>query len=83
MVQRFRPVVSKPLSFGSVVRILAFFLSFFYLSSVSLFVFIILIFPFLVILPGRTAQSVVRLTHEPEVAGSIPGPATYFRFCFR
>ena len=30
--------------------------------------------------PGRVAHSVERLTHEPEVAGSIPGPATYFRF---
>ena len=34
-------------------------------------------------LPGRVAQSVARLTHEPEVPGSIPGPATYFRFLFR
>ena len=33
--------------------------------------------------PGRVAQSVARLTHEPEVPGSIPGPATYFRFSFR
>ena len=27
---------------------------------------------------GRVAQSVARLTQEPEVPGSIPGPATYF-----
>ena len=33
--------------------------------------------------PGRVAQSVGRLTQEPEVPGSIPGPATYFRFSFR
>ena len=33
--------------------------------------------------PGRVAQSVARLTEEPEVPGSIPGPATYFRFSFR
>ena len=33
--------------------------------------------------PGRVAQSVARLTQEPEVSGSIPGPATYFRFSFR
>ena len=32
---------------------------------------------------GRVAQSVVRLTQESEVPGSIPGPATYFRFSFR
>ena len=32
---------------------------------------------------GRVAQSVARLTHEPEVPGSILGPATYFRFSFR
>ena len=31
-------------------------------------------------MPGRVAQSVARLTEEPEVPGSIPGPATYFRF---
>ena len=31
-------------------------------------------------MPGRVAQSVARLTQEPEVPGSIPGPATYFRF---
>ena len=35
------------------------------------------------LLPGRVAQSVARLTKEPEVPGSIPGPATYFRFSFR
>ena len=28
------------------------------------------------------AQLVVRLTQEPEVLGSIPGPATYFQFSF-
>ena len=33
--------------------------------------------------PGRVAQSVAHLTQEPEVPGSIPGPATYFRFSFR
>ena len=33
--------------------------------------------------PGRVAQSVARLTQEPEVPGSIPGPAIYFRFSFR
>ena len=27
---------------------------------------------------GRVVQPVVRLTEEPEVPGSIPGPATYF-----
>ena len=32
--------------------------------------------------PGRVAQSVARLTQEPEVPGSMPGPATYFRFSF-
>ena len=32
---------------------------------------------------GRVAQSVAHLTQEPEVPGSIPGPATYFRFSFR
>ena len=32
---------------------------------------------------GRVAQSVARLAKEPEVLGSIPGPATYFRFSFR
>ena len=31
-------------------------------------------------LPGRVVQSVAHLTQEPEVPGSIPGPATYFRF---
>ena len=30
--------------------------------------------------PGRVAQSVARLTQEPEILGSIPNPATYFRF---
>ena len=33
--------------------------------------------------PGRVAQWVARLTQEPEVPGSIPGLATYFRFSFR
>ena len=33
--------------------------------------------------PGRVAQSVARLTPEPKAPGSIPGPATYFRFSFR
>ena len=33
-------------------------------------------------LPDRVAQSVVRLTLQAEVTGSIPGPATYFRFSF-
>ena len=28
-------------------------------------------------------QSVARLTHEPEVPGSIPGLSTYFSFLFR
>ena len=32
--------------------------------------------------PGHIAHSVARLTHEPEVIGSIPGLATYFRFSF-
>ena len=35
------------------------------------------------LLPGRRAQSVEHLTRKPEVLGSIPGPATYFRFSFR
>ena len=33
--------------------------------------------------PGRVAQSVGHLTRKSEVLGSIPGPATYFRFSFR
>ena len=33
--------------------------------------------------PGHVAQSVARLTLEPEVPGSIPSSATYFRFTFR
>ena len=33
--------------------------------------------------PGRVAQLVARPTQEPEVPGSIPGPATYFCFFFR
>ena len=36
----------------------------------------------LLFLLGRVAQSVARLTQEPEVLDSIPGPATYFRFSF-
>ena len=35
------------------------------------------------IAPGRVAQSVRALTRKSEVLGSIPGLATYFRFCFR
>ena len=34
-------------------------------------------------MPGRIAQSVGHLTRKPGVLGSIPGPATYFRFSFR
>ena len=34
-------------------------------------------------MPGRVAQSVGHLTRKSEVLGSIPGLATYFRFCFR
>ena len=30
------------------------------------------------LMPGRVAQSVARLTQEPELLGSIPGPDTYF-----
>ena len=33
--------------------------------------------------PGRVAQSVEHLTRKSGVLGSIPGLATYFRFCFR
>ena len=33
--------------------------------------------------PGRVAQSVGHLTRKSEILGSIPGPATYFRFSFR
>ena len=33
--------------------------------------------------PGRVAQSVGHLTRKSEVLGSIPGPATYFRYSFR
>ena len=29
-------------------------------------------------LPGRVAQLVAHLTQEPDVPGSIPGPAAYF-----
>ena len=34
-------------------------------------------------MPGLAAQSVGRLTQDPEVPGSTPGPATYVRFSFR
>ena len=34
-------------------------------------------------MPGRTAQSVARLTRESEVPGSIPAPSTHLRFLFR
>ena len=34
--------------------------------------------PPIVLVPGRVAQSVALLTQEPEVPGSIPGPATTF-----
>ena len=34
-------------------------------------------------LPGRVAQLVAHLTQEPDVPGSIPGPAAYFCFSFR
>ena len=34
---------------------------------------------FTVIKPGHVEQLVAHLTQEPEVPGSIPGPATYFR----
>ena len=30
-------------------------------------------------MPGRVAQSIARLTEEPDFLGLIPGPATYFR----
>ena len=33
--------------------------------------------------PGRVAQSIGHLTRKSGVLGSIPGPATYFRFSFR
>ena len=32
---------------------------------------------------GHIAQSEARLTEEPEVPGTIPGLARYFRFSFR
>ena len=35
------------------------------------------------LMPGRVAQPVGHLIHKPEVLGSIPGLATYFRFFFR
>ena len=35
------------------------------------------------VMPGRVAQSVGHLTRKSEDPGSIPGLATYFRFCFR
>ena len=37
---------------------------------------------FLAVIPGRVAQSVARLTQEPEVPGSIPGPAHILSFLF-
>ena len=33
---------------------------------------------FLLLVPGRAAQSVRRLSQEPEFPGTIPGPAIYF-----
>ena len=33
-------------------------------------------------LPGQVAQLVAHLIQEPEVPGSIPGPATYFHSSF-
>ena len=38
---------------------------------------------FILILPGRVAQSIKRLSQEPVVPGSKPSLATYFRFPFR
>ena len=35
------------------------------------------------LLLGHVVQSVARLTHELEVPGLIPGPATNFSFSFR
>ena len=32
------------------------------------------------LMPGRVPQLVARQAQEPDVPGSIPGPATYFRF---
>ena len=32
--------------------------------------------------PGRVAPLVARLTQEPEIPGSTPGPATHIRFYF-
>ena len=40
-------------------------------------------FLYIVMVPGRVAQSVGHLTHKSGVLGSIPGLATYFRFSFR
>ena len=34
------------------------------------------------LLPGRVAKSVERLTQEPEVLSLIPDLATYFSFSF-
>ena len=34
------------------------------------------------LLPGRVVQIEARLTQEPKVSGSIPGPAIYIRFSF-
>ena len=36
-----------------------------------------------VCVPDRVAQSVAHLTQKPDFPGSIPDPATYFRFSFR
>ena len=38
------------------------------------------LFNFFFFLPGRVARMVPRLTQEPEVPGSMPGPATFFHF---
>ena len=38
---------------------------------------------FMLLEPGRVAQSVGHPTHKSGVLGSIPGLATYFRFSFR
>ena len=33
---------------------------------------------FIILEPGRGMQLVARPTKEPDILGSIPGPATYF-----
>ena len=38
---------------------------------------------FIIVRPGRVAQSVGHLTRKSGVLGSIPGLATYFHFSFR